>query len=815
MGGMNRGSNTANPPRLPKKPNGSHQPGRSMSPDPWGLQDLRMPRQQGTPRTPAMPVHGLPVAPEHTDGSVPKGASLPEVSQRKRVRNESSDSAGGGTEHISKKRRDDASGRAEDSSQYHANGRNQTHVNSGKELPTRSRHADTQAAKRLDPGVARQKMPMEYGPEERKLERLDRGRTLEPRSFGGAQDDRYSSVPPYASYGPDPSPPNGPRRQYGPPVPAVDRRPVRYNDRSPYRRSPSPDDRRHDHRPRPSSPPPRRDPYYPPNGLPSRLDRPPYRDGGSSDRYYRDQHRYLPPRSPPPDARIRKRSLTPERPRSPRRRDAPPPRTSGSHSPTARRRSLSSGPSQRTQEPKPSSSPTATSPKGAPVEVSTPQATAPAGAGLGLSVDGVAKQAQGTVLSADLASRITGMDNILSSVGGASPQRHSPTLEGRIQSPTLAQRVSEIPKNAVVVANGSAGASLAARMTDHRTAPLATRLQIETPKPTPVHAELFLMVRISLGCGTMGVAITSGIIAGLEARSQSQPPDIMSIPSMSSSGIATPTTSIANAADAAIPTRFIACVSRHESGKKLRRTFADLGEMARDIEVVVGNNLQAIQESDVILLCCKPQLARSILGEPGIKEALDQKLLISILAGVTIAQLEGWVLPTTRVVRAMPNTPCRIREGMTVVTTVPHEHALDRQIVLTVFSSIGRCRFLDEKHFDACTALSGSGPAFVCLVLEAMADGGVMMGLPRSEALELAAQTLQGTARMALQSGAHPAEIKDSVTTPGGCTIAGLLTLEDGRVRSTMARAIQVATQHAAALGQPSKTESPKSKLKP
>lgn len=120
---------------------------------------------------------------------------------------------------------------------------------------------------------------------------------------------------------------------------------------------------------------------------------------------------------------------------------------------------------------------------------------------------------------------------------------------------------------------------------------------------------------------------------------------------------------------------------------------------------------------------------------------------------------------------------------MTVVTTVPHENVLDKEIILTIFSSIGRCRFLDEKHFDACTALSGSGPAFVCLVLEAMADGGVMMGLPRAEALELAAQSesghrrpplcetdrrlplaLQGTARMALQSGVHPAQIKDSVT---------------------------------------------------
>jgi pyrroline-5-carboxylate reductase len=177
---------------------------------------------------------------------------------------------------------------------------------------------------------------------------------------------------------------------------------------------------------------------------------------------------------------------------------------------------------------------------------------------------------------------------------------------------------------------------------------------------------------------------------------------------------------------------------------------------------------------------------------------------------------------------------------MTVVSTIPtsSDEELDRDIILKIFSSIGRCRFLDEKHFDACTALSGSGPAFACIFLEAMADGGVMMGLPRAEALELASQStssdclikeplliydvaLQGAARMVLQSGSHPSQIKDAVTStycarpvwiflipgspsaPGGCTIAGLLALEDGRVRSTIARGIQIATERASQLGQP------------
>ncbi|KAH7889457.1 putative delta 1-pyrroline-5-carboxylate reductase [Phlebopus sp. FC_14] len=309
-----------------------------------------------------------------------------------------------------------------------------------------------------------------------------------------------------------------------------------------------------------------------------------------------------------------------------------------------------------------------------------------------------------------------------------------------------------------------------------------------------------------LGCGTMGVAIISGVIASLQSRDIKHP-----IPKWESHtpGTSTPT---ADSPDPSLPSFFIASVTRAESAMKLQQTFSLLGGLGSSVRVVVDENLAAAQQADVVILCCKPHQAQAILGQNGMREALDRKLLISILAGVTIAQLTAWVLPTTKIVRAMPNTPCRIREGMTVVSPLPlsvtpedDSTELDRVIILKIFSSIGRCRFLEEKHFDACTALSGSGPAFACIFLEAMADGGVMMGLPRAEALELAAQTLQGAARMALQAGAHPAQIKDSVTTPGGCTIAGLLAMEDGKVRSTIARAIQIATERASELGQPTK----------
>ncbi|EJU05655.1 pyrroline-5-carboxylate reductase [Dacryopinax primogenitus] len=311
-----------------------------------------------------------------------------------------------------------------------------------------------------------------------------------------------------------------------------------------------------------------------------------------------------------------------------------------------------------------------------------------------------------------------------------------------------------------------------------------------------------------IGCGTMGIAILSGVVDVL--KSPSPFPNGMS--QSSPSGISTPVPTLATVPDESLPSKFTACVSRDDSVRRLKRTFEALGGLGPAIQVIAGHNADSAAHADIIILCCKPHQAEGILTAPGMVHALEGKLLISILAGVTISQMRGWVPASTRLIRAMPNTPCKIREGMTVLSspdaelhTPLHLLAKDKEICTSIFSSIGRARFLDEKHFDACTALSGSGPAFACIFLEALADGGVMMGLPRAEALELAAQTLQGAARMTLQSGAHPAAIKDTVTTPGGCTIAGVLTLEDGRVRSTIARAIQVATERASELGQSGK----------
>ena len=289
-----------------------------------------------------------------------------------------------------------------------------------------------------------------------------------------------------------------------------------------------------------------------------------------------------------------------------------------------------------------------------------------------------------------------------------------------------------------------------------------------------------------LACGTMGTAILSGVLdCHRSQEAGNQPPELSS-------------SMIPEEETVPLPENYIATVNRAESKRRLERTFEEEGHQ---VEVLQQNNVDAARRADVVLICSKPQLLPHVLQEEGMNEALKDKLLISIAAGVTIKQIEKYA-PTARVVRAMPNTPSKIREGMTVISQLPSSAPdSDKALLKTIFSAVGRCRFLDEKHFDAATALAGSGPAFTTLFLEAMTDGGVMMGLPRPEALELAAQTIQGAARMVLQTGRHPAAIKDSVTTPGGCTIAGLLQMEDGRLRSTVARSIQTAAEHAAGLG--------------
>lgn len=216
---------------------------------------------------------------------------------------------------------------------------------------------------------------------------------------------------------------------------------------------------------------------------------------------------------------------------------------------------------------------------------------------------------------------------------------------------------------------------------------------------------------------------------------------------------------------------------------------------------VGSDNLEAARASEVALVCLKPQHMASVLDNEPMRAALTGKLVISIAAGVRLGQLQGW-LAKSQVIRAMPNTPAVIGEGMTIITRGTGTSDAQAKLAQEIFSAVGRCQELDESNMDVITALNGSGPAFAYLVLEALADGAVMMGLRRDVAFSVAAQMLQGAARMVLETGAHPAALKDQVTTPAGCTIAGLLTLEDGRIRSVLARAVEEATKVAGRLGQ-------------
>ncbi|MEE8585337.1 MAG: pyrroline-5-carboxylate reductase [Acidobacteriota bacterium] len=217
---------------------------------------------------------------------------------------------------------------------------------------------------------------------------------------------------------------------------------------------------------------------------------------------------------------------------------------------------------------------------------------------------------------------------------------------------------------------------------------------------------------------------------------------------------------------------------------------------ARQFGIAVSNdNLQAVKDSKVILLCVKPQAVAQVCRE--ISEAMQaDQLVISIAAGVPTGAIER-ELGIVPVVRAMPNTPCVIGHGMTGICGGRFATSDHLELARMLFEAVGRSVTVEEKLMDAVTGLSGSGPAFLYIILESLAEGGVKVGLPRDVSTLLAAQTASGAAQMILQSGSHPATLKDAVTTPAGCTIDGIMELEEGKLRVTLIKAVVKATQRA------------------
>jgi pyrroline-5-carboxylate reductase len=215
---------------------------------------------------------------------------------------------------------------------------------------------------------------------------------------------------------------------------------------------------------------------------------------------------------------------------------------------------------------------------------------------------------------------------------------------------------------------------------------------------------------------------------------------------------------------------------------------------------VTTDNHALVRDANVVVLAVKPQVIDKVLTEVGRDVRADQ-LVVSVAAGVPIEALEARLPRGSRVVRAMPNTPATVQAGATAIAGGAHARADDLRIARELFEAVGCVVALDEGLLDAVTGLSGSGPAYVMLIIEALADGGVKVGLHRDTALLLAAQTVYGSAKLLLETGEHPGRLKDMVTSPGGTAIAGLHTLESGALRKTLMDAVEAATKRAAELG--------------
>ena len=212
--------------------------------------------------------------------------------------------------------------------------------------------------------------------------------------------------------------------------------------------------------------------------------------------------------------------------------------------------------------------------------------------------------------------------------------------------------------------------------------------------------------------------------------------------------------------------------------------------------LVSTDNLNAAYNADVILLGVKPQQMSDVVR--AIAPAITPgKLLISFAASIKTSAIEEAAGGRVSVIRAMPNTPAMVGAGITAICR--GRFVTDEQLALAerIFATVGRTVIVDEKHMDAVTGLSGSGPAFLYIIIEALAEAGVNVGLPRDIATLLAAQTTFGAAKMVLETGSHPALLKDEVTTPAGCTVEGILELEEGGVRVTLIKAVKRATERA------------------
>lgn len=244
-----------------------------------------------------------------------------------------------------------------------------------------------------------------------------------------------------------------------------------------------------------------------------------------------------------------------------------------------------------------------------------------------------------------------------------------------------------------------------------------------------------------------------------------------------------------------------ALVEKGLLAKKLIRATVGHEERARAVSAKLGvpvttDNLAAVKDADIVFVCVKPQVVQEVMEQ--IRPHVSKKqLIISVAASVPTSQIEAALKIDAPVIRAMPNTPCALGCGMTALCKGKFASSHDVEAASALFSVVGRTVVVDEKHMDAVTGLSASGPAYIYIILESLAEAGVKVGLPRDVATLLAAQTTLGAATVVLETGDHPALLKDAVTTPAGCTIDGILELEEGKLRVTLIKAVVKAAQRA------------------
>jgi len=213
------------------------------------------------------------------------------------------------------------------------------------------------------------------------------------------------------------------------------------------------------------------------------------------------------------------------------------------------------------------------------------------------------------------------------------------------------------------------------------------------------------------------------------------------------------------------------------------------------------NNLKAVTEANIIIYAVKPQIMAATLTETAAKLDMS-KLVISIAAGVPLAAMEACISKDLRLIRVMPNIAAAVKEAASAIAAGAHATPEDISLAMEIFNSIGKCIFLKENYLmDAITGLSGSGPAYIFLIVDALADAGVKMGLSRQDSILLAAQTVLGAAKLLIETQEHPGQLKDKVTSPGGTAIVGLATLESGGLRTTLINAVEAATSRSKELG--------------